>query len=104
LDLTAGGFAPVGQLDDRIVQRGASQRLVLAAFVFVATDHVGVAKVAGLAGARQPHALALQQGEIADAWWADLGEIASAPVRLSISLTAGSKQASMLTCQPNLQS
>ena len=77
--MTAGGFKPLGQLNDRVVQRGTSKRLVLSAFVFMSND-VDPSNDAATKRSKHPHTLTIQPGEVADVWWADLDEISNTPV------------------------
>lgn len=81
MDLTAGGFKPLGQLNDRAVQRGMSKRLILSAFVFMSKD-IDPLNEATAGRSANPHILSIQPGEVADAWWADLDDITNTSVEL----------------------
>lgn len=81
MDLTAGGFRPLGQLNDRAVQRGKSKRLILSAFVFMSNEFDPLNEATAGRSA-DPHILSIQPDEVADAWWANLDEITNTPVEL----------------------
>jgi len=85
LNLTKGGFAFLGQLNDRVASRKGGRRLIVSAFVFlcevgsddrkcVDSRKDNVAIINGEIGAAW-ETLTLQAKEVAEAWWVDISSI-----------------------------